>query len=57
MVEEHNLEKLFKTEEWLRAIKGKHLCDLVKIIKIYIVHDIMIPKKFKMPKLIKYNGT
>jgi hypothetical protein len=54
MVKEEGLEKWAALEERVRAVEGNHLCDLVKAAKMYLVPNVVIPKKFKVPEFIKY---
>lgn len=50
------IDKLNAIKEHLRAIKGMSLYDPVKAIKIYLVLDVMVLKKFKLSKFDKCNG-
>jgi hypothetical protein len=54
MVKEEGLEIWAALEERVRAVEGNHLCDLVKAAKMYLVPNVVIPKKFKVPEFIKY---
>lgn len=49
------MDKFNVIEEHLGAIEGMSLYDRMKIIKIYLVLDVMVPKKFKLPEFDKYN--
>jgi len=57
MVKEEGLEKWTALEERIRAVEGNHLCDLVKAVNMCLVPNVVIPKKFRVPKFIKYTGT
>jgi len=57
MVKEEGLEKWTALEERIRTVEGNHLCDVVKAIIICLVPKVVIPKKFRVPKFIKYTGT
>jgi len=57
MVKEEGLEKWIVLEERIRVVEGNHLCDLVKAVNMCLVPNVVIPKKFRVPKFIKYTGT
>jgi len=57
MVKEEDLEKWIALEERIRAVKGNHLCDLVKAVNMCLVPNVVIPKKFRVSEFIKYTGT
>ena len=57
MVKEDDLEKWTALEKRIKAIEGNHLCDLVKAVNMCLVPNVVIPKKFRAPKFIKYTGT
>lgn len=56
-VEEDDLWKLVILEEMIRVIEGTNFYDLVKAIKMCLVPNVVIPKKFRMLEFIKYIGT
>jgi hypothetical protein len=57
MVKEEGLEKWTALEDRVRAVEGNHLCDLVKAVKMCLVPNVVIPKKFRVPEFIKYTRT
>jgi hypothetical protein len=57
MVKEECLEKWVALEERVRAVEGNHLCDLVKAVKMCLVPNIVIPKKFRVLEFVKYIGS
>jgi len=57
MMKKEGLEKWTALEERIRAVKGNHLCDLVKAVNMCLVPNVVIPKKFMVPEFIKYTGT
>jgi hypothetical protein len=57
MVKEEGLEKWTALEDRVRAVEGNHLCDLVKAVKMCLVPNVVIPKKFRVPEFVKYTGT
>lgn len=52
-----NYYKITILEARLRAIKYVGLYDPVQVIKICLVLRVVAPKKFHVPKFIKYTGT
>jgi hypothetical protein len=44
-------------EAKIRAIKGVDLYNLVGAVKICMVPNVVVPKKFRVPEFIKYIGT
>jgi hypothetical protein len=44
-------------EAKIRAIKGVNLYNLVGAVKICLVPNVIVPKKFRVPEFIKYTGT
>jgi len=57
MVKEEGLEKWTALEERIRAVEGIRLYDPIKAVEMCLVPNIVIPKKFRVPKFIKYMGT
>ncbi|KAJ6855859.1 hypothetical protein NC651_040470 [Populus alba x Populus x berolinensis] len=57
MVREEGLEKWTTLEKRIRAVKGNHLCDLVKAVNMCLVPNVVIPKKFRVPEFVKNTGT
>jgi len=57
MVKEEGLEKWTALKERVKAVEGNHLCDLVKVAKMCLVPNVVIPKKFRVPEFVKYTGT
>jgi len=57
MVKEEGLENWIALEEMVRAVEGNHLCDLVKAVKMSLVPNVVIRKKFRVPEFVKYTGT
>jgi len=57
MVKEEGPEKWTTLEERVRAVEENHLCDLVKAVKMCLVPNVVIPKKFRVPEFAKYTGT
>jgi hypothetical protein len=47
-------EKLYVIKEYLWEIEYKDLYDPTKAVKMYLMSDIIIPKKFKVFEFIKY---
>jgi hypothetical protein len=57
MMKEEGLEKWAALEERIRAVEGNHLCDLVKVAKMCLVPNVVIPKKkLKVLEFVKYMG-
>ena len=54
MVERENLEHI---EERLRTIEGGGDYPFADMAELYLVPDIIIPPKFKVPDFDKYKGT
>ena len=49
--------KLDHIEERLRAIEGGRDHAFAKMAELYLVPDVIIPPKFKVPDFDKYKGT
>ena len=50
-------DKMAALEAWIRAIKGVDLYDLVWVVEMCLVPNVVVPKKFRVFKFIKYTGT
>jgi hypothetical protein len=57
VLEEDGLEKLAAIEERMRAIKWNNLYDPIKATEMCLMPNMVIPKKFRVPKFVKYTGT
>lgn len=57
MVKEDCLNKLATLKQKMRAFEGISLHDHIKAIKMCLVPNVIIPKKFKLLEFIKYTGT
>jgi hypothetical protein len=57
MVKEDGLDKWVALEQRLMAFEGSTLLDYIKVAEMCLVPNIVIPKKFKVPKFVKYTGT
>jgi hypothetical protein len=57
IVKEDGLDKGAALEQRLRAVKGTSLHDHIKAVEMYLVPNIVIPKKFRVPGFVKYTGT
>jgi len=57
VVKDSKSDKWYMIEEWLQALKMMNLYDTMKMLKIYLVPDLVIPNKFKVLEFIKYTGT
>ena len=44
-------------EAIIRAIEGLDLYDVVQAVKMCLVPNMVVPKKFRVPEFIKYIGT
>jgi hypothetical protein len=49
-------DKMAMLEPKIRVIEGVDLYDLVRATKICLVPNVVVPKKFRVPKFIKYSG-
>jgi len=49
-------DKMAMLEPKIRVIEGVDLYDLVRATKICLVPNVVLPKKFRVPKFIKYSG-
>jgi len=50
-------DKMVALEARIRAIKGVDLYDPVRVAKMYLIPNVVVPKKFRVPEFIKYTGT
>jgi len=57
MVKEDGLDKLVILEQRIRAFEGASIHDHIKAAEMCLVPNMIIPKKFRVPKFIKYIGT
>jgi len=57
MVKEDGLDKWVALEQRLMAFEGSTLLDYIKVAEMCLVPNVVIPKKFKVPKFVKYTGT
>jgi len=57
MVKEEGLDKWAALKQRLRAFEGTSLHDHIKVVEMCLVPNVVIPKKFRVPKFIKYTGT
>jgi len=44
-------------EAKIRAIKGVDLYDPIQAVEMCLIPNVVVPKKFCVPKFIKYTGT
>jgi len=51
-----NYDKLSALEERLRAVEGNDWFDPMRAVEVCLVPNIIVPKKFRIPEFIKYNG-
>lgn len=49
--------KLMALKEWVKAIKGSKVYGSIDSSKLYLVPNMVIPKKFKVPEFKKCNGA
>jgi len=57
MVKEDGLNKLVALKQRMRAFEGIRLYDLIKAAEMCLVPNVVIPKKFRVPEVVKYMGT
>jgi len=57
VLKEDGLKKLAAIEERMRAIKWNNLYDPIKATEMCLMPNMVIPKKFRVPKFVKYTGT
>ena len=51
-----NQVKWAALEEILRVVKGSDFYDLIRATKICLVSNVVVPKKFRVPKFVNYMG-
>jgi hypothetical protein len=44
-------------KEWFLGIKDADLYEIMNAIEMYLMSNIIMPKRFKMLKFTKYSGT
>jgi hypothetical protein len=49
--------KIAALETSIRALEGVDLYDPVKVVEMCLVSNVVVPKKFRVPKFIKYIET
>jgi hypothetical protein len=54
MVKEEGLDKWFALEQRLMAFEGSTLLNYIKVVEMCLVPNIVIPKKFRVSKIVKY---
>jgi hypothetical protein len=57
MVKEDDLNKFIALEQRMRALEGIRLYNPIKAVEMFLVPNVVIPKKFRVPEFIKYTGT
>jgi len=50
-------DKMAALEARIRAIEGADLYNVVRVPEMCLVPNVVVPKKFRVPKFIKYTGT
>jgi hypothetical protein len=50
-------DKIEALEAIIRVIEGAYLDDLVRAVEMCLVPNVVVLKKFRVPKFIKYSGT
>jgi len=50
-------EKIVALEARIKVIEGVDLYDPVQVAEMCLVLNVLVPKKFCVPKFIKYSGT
>jgi hypothetical protein len=56
MTKEDGLKKVVAIEQRMRAFEGTSLYDPIKIVEMCLVPNVVIPRKFRVPKFNKYTG-
>jgi hypothetical protein len=54
MVKEEGLDKWLALEQRLMAFEGSTLLNYIKVVEMCLVPNIVIPKKFRVSKIVKY---
>jgi len=57
MVKEEGLDKWFALEQRLMAFEGSTLLNYIKVVEMCLVPNIVIPKKFRVSKIVKYTRS
>jgi len=57
MLKEDGLDKWVALKQRLMAFEGSSLHGYIKVVKMCLVPNIVIPKKFRVPEFVKYTGT
>jgi len=57
MVKEEGLDKWFALEQKLMAFEGSTLLNYIKVVEMCLVPNIVIPKKFRVSKIVKYTRS
>ena len=52
-----DIDKMATLEARIRAIEGVDLYDPVRAAGMFLVPNVIVPKKFRVPEFIKYTGT
>lgn len=50
------VDKYFSLEGCLKAIEGSRAYSSINLAKLYLVSNVTVLKKFKVPEFEKYNG-
>jgi hypothetical protein len=57
MVKEDDLNKFIALEQRMRVFEGLRLYDPIKVVEMCLVPNVVIPKNFRVPEVVKYMGT
>jgi hypothetical protein len=57
IVKEDGLDKSVALEQRLMAFEGSSLHDYIKVAKMCLVPNVVIPKKFRVLGFVKYTRT
>jgi len=57
MVKKDGLKKWAALEQRMRTFKGVNLYDPIKVVEMCLVPNVVILKKFRVLKFVKYNET
>jgi hypothetical protein len=57
MVKKDGLKKWTALKQRIRTFKGVNLYDPIKVVEMCLVPNVVILKKFRVLKFVKYNGT
>jgi hypothetical protein len=50
-------DKIEALESRIKVIEGVDLYDPVWAVEMCLIPNVVVPKKFRVPKFIKYSGT